>query len=764
MLVLAAVFYFLLKRTLPPVKGKIVLNGIHDRVSIIRNRWGVPRIETQNIEDLYFAIGFLHASDRLFQMDLTRRMSFGRLSEIFGERTLDSDRAHKDLLIEESVEETIKNLSSAYRKIFQCYCDGVNAFIENRPLPPEFTLLNYKPEFWTPRDTASIYKRMEILLSGSGSELINAKIIEALGAEKAKKFISGQCGISIINKDEYRNIYQNRYLKNALLNEINLMEDHIGSNSWVISGTRSATGYPILANDQHLPNIFPSFFYQISASTPDLSLSGNTLPGIPLMIFGRTGYFGWGFTNTGTDVIDYFILEINPENPNQYRLDDRWIDFYTIKKKIYIKNNKEVVHEIRMSKFGPVFEESGQFLARHSLMQYPSTTIEAFLQMNAARNLEEFIEGARKFSSPAQNLVFADLRGNIGYFPCGKIPIRKKGNGNIPLEVSSTSDCWQGFFNEQEKPFLLNPEKGYIVTANNPVLPENQLPLFSKTWDPYFRADRIDELLAAKKVLSIEDNRNIQTDSFLKSAEFLIKRIKNFKFDSKKTGFVLDRLKNWNYRADIGINPILFYRFEYHLNRRMFEDHIENPDLRILVSSSWIYRILGYPESGMNARELDFWADDIRTPKKENFRNMVERSLVDTFDELGNQPEENTSTWQHRHTLTYRHPLGSISVLKLLLNRGPYFMPGGSGCILTASFRRNKSFDIIHLSAFRMIVDFSDFSNSLFINSSGQSGHFLSPHYDDQIKLFVSLKYRPMESQAAETDTTLVLIPVVHEP
>lgn len=761
-LVLAAFIYFSLRQTLPPVSGKIFLKGIGNQVSITRDIWGIPRIEARNREDLFFAIGFLHASDRLFQMDLSRRMAFGKLSEIFGKRTLESDRYHKDLLIEESAIKAIEQLSPEHQNLLRRYCDGVNTFIETQTWPPEFTFLNYRPETWTPKDTASIYKQMEILLAGSGSELYHAKVIEALGAEKAGKFTSGIYGIPIINKDEYQGLYKNRILKNEFLNETRLAENHTGSNSWVISGRRSATGHPILANDQHLPNILPAFYYQISARTPDLKLEGSTLPGIPLMIFGRTGFFGWGFTNTGTDVIDYFVLEINPENSNQYKLDDRWVDFRTIEKKIGIKNKKAAIHNIRLSEFGPVFQEGGKSLARHSIMQYPSTTVQAFLEMNFARDIDEFIEAARKFSSPAQNLIFADLKGNIGYYPCGLIPIRKKGRGSIPVPVTRTSESWQGFFDEKQKPFLLNPKKGYIVTANNPVVPENKLPVFAESWDPYFRADRIDELLASKSSLGIEENQKIQTDIFLKNAEFLVSRIKAYNFDSEKARFVLDRLKNWNSRAETGIAPYLFYHFEYHLNRNIFEDHIKNKALKHVISNSWIYRILNYPKIEPDTEELNFWANDTRTPEKENFRDMVERSLIDTFGEYEKKSRGKDLSWENLHTLSYRHTLGSVPLLKTLLNRGPYHMPGGYGCILTASFNRKKNFDIVHLSAFRMILDFSDFSNSLLINSSGQSGHFLSPYYDDQIDLFVNLKYRRMESPPVESGKTLTLIPFNH--
>ncbi len=756
-IVLSILFYFLLRHSLPKLEGQIEVKGTAGEIVIKRNRWGVPFIKAQNRRDLFFGIGFVHAQDRLFQMDFARRLALGRLSEVLGERALELDKYYKDLLIEESIEQSIRDIRPEIQEILRHYCLGVNFFIRNRTLPPEFTLLGYQPEEWTIKDMMSVFKTIEVLLSDSGSELYNFKILQALGKADAQKFMSGVFGAAIIGRDEISEIYKNRTLNRSLTLEMNLSEHSMGSNNWVISGQKTTSGKPMLANDPHLPNIFPSYFYQIYGVSGELSLSGHTLPGIPFIVIGRTNHIGWGFTDIQTDVIDYFILTINPQNPHQYRCDGSWRNFETLEKKINVKGNGEVVHRLKMSCFGPVQDEDGILLARHSILQYPSTTLEAFYEMNLATSTDQFIEAVKKFSSPGQNIVFADRQGNIGYYPSGAVPIRNRGGGNIPAAASGVQDTWQGFLPEEEKPTLFNPAKGYIVTANNPVIPAQREPLFSHSWYLTFRADRIDQLIRASGPLTLCDNIKIQTDSYLGAAAFLIHHIKDFKFEAAEPSFVLDQLKKWNCRTQQGEVPYLFYRFEKHLARHLFTDHIKVEELKTVISSSWIYRTMGYPDEDVNKTDFSYWVDDIRTPQKETFYRIVQKSLLDTYNDYRRQTQKQPPTWKNLHTLYYRHPLGSVSLLKPFLNRGPYFMPGGKGCILTASFDGDRNFKISFLSTFRMILDFSDFSRSLFINSSGQSGHFMSPYYDDQIPLYINLEYRPMEDFSKNLKTLKLL-------
>ncbi|MCP4214105.1 MAG: penicillin acylase family protein [bacterium] len=737
--------YIYLRMTIPKSEGTLQVKGISNEIQVKRNQWGVPLIEAGTLEDMYFAIGFCHASDRLFQMDLARRLTSGKLSEIFGARALKSDKYHKGLLVEEAVEKKMAGITPENKKVLQAYSRGINAFIETQKLPPEFALLRYKPEPWSSKDSIFIFKRMEMVLSGSGGELYNYSMIKALGKENAKILFSGDWGTSIINKEEYDSFYTNKSLQAALLNERELMENGVGSNNWVISGNRTTTGAPILANDPHLSNIFPSYFYQLSARAGDMEFSGHTFPGVPYIIIGRTNHVGWTITNIATDVIDYFILEINPDNKNQYKWDGEWLDFDIVEKQIKVKGGKDVIHKVKNSRLGVVLEEDGEYLARHSLDLYPSTVAEATFRMNLATNAEQFLDALKLFTSPASNIVFADSLGNIGYFPTGAIPKRKKGTGDHPLPATGSSDGWDGLYDENEKPYLFNPAKGYIVTANNPVLPSECLPIYTKYSSPTFRADRIDELVRAKPKLSVADNQNIQTDSFLKSAQFLTTKIKDFSFDSKGATFILDSFKKWNFKADTGLAPYLFFRFQHYLTQNIFDDHIKEEKQKYLISSNWLYKILNYPKPDSEVAGFSFWVDNTHTPGKEDFKTVVGKSLDDTYKEYMEESKEAAPEWRKLHTVTYKHPLGGIPVLGSFLNKGPFPMAGGKGTVLSASFRRNVNFHVTHLSAFRMIMDFSDFSNSMLINSSGQSGHFMSDNYDDQIDNYVNSKYRKME-------------------
>jgi len=737
--------YLFLSRSLPKTSGLLTVTGLRNEVIIKRDDFGVPFIAAQSLEDMYFATGYCHASDRLFQMDLLRRMSAGRLSEIFGDRALDLDKYHKELLVEETVDRLAAQIQPPLDSLMSGYCRGVNAYLGSRPLPPEFTLLGYRPEEWTIKDIFYIFKLMELALADSGSELTNLKTVQVLGAEVASRLLYGNAGSTIIDDAEYDRLRTNPSLDLALLGEMNRREQSIGSNNWVISGQKTISGRPLLANDPHLESLFPSYFYQVQAQAPEVELCGCTIPGTPFVVIGRNKHLGWGFTNIGTDVIDYFILQANPQDANQYRWQGEWRNFTFIDKKIKIKGKADFIHRVKLAVPGPVLQEGDLCLAEHSLMRYDSTVMDAFYRMNLAQNLEEFLAGLGEFSSPAQNVVFADTAGHIGYYPTGRVPKRSRGNGELPQPADKDEDLWQGFYPETDKPYLIDPEKGFIVTANNPVLPAHGRPIFSRTGIPSFRADRIAELITARATLDMNDMREFQTDCLLVAARFLVGKIKDFSYPAPGPGFVLEQLKNWDFKADRGICPFLFYRLEYHLSRQIFTDHLKNRADQGTISINWLYRILDYPQGNLDSPAFASFIDDITTPQPETFQEIVDRALTATYEDYRAQTAKGKVDWEKLHTVEYRHPLGSVALLKPMFNRGPYYMPGGRGSILTGSFSGSQDFRITHLSTFRLILDFSDFKNSLLINSTGQSGHLLSRHYDDQITLYTRLAYRPLE-------------------
>lgn len=747
-ILIALTLFIYLNGTKPVISGKFIIPSgeTKDEVVIERDKWGVPMIEAENIQDMFWAMGFVHASDRLFQMDLIRRSATGRLSEVFGRRALEVDKVQKDLMIEEGIERSIKVIGPELKTILESYSRGVNYYMSKFSLPPEFKLLGYSPEAWETKDILAIFKRMEIILAGSGSELYNSKVVSALGKMKAEELLTGTHGSTIINTEEYNNFMDNLTLATAYEREMENLEKFVGSNNWVISGSKTKSGKPILCNDPHLSNVFPSYFYQLKMRSGDVELSGNSIAGAPFIIIGQNSKVSWGFTNVGTDVIDYFILKTDPGDEYNYYLDGVKTEYEVIEKKIKIKGERDYLHNVKVSKFGPVMRSGEVYMARHSVNEYPSTVVEALYGMNFAENSKDFLKALRIWSSPAQNAVFADSDGNIGYYPTGLIPIRAKGNGSLPLSGESINNLWKGFYDEEKKPYFENPEKGFIVTANNRVIPETGIPLFAKNWYPSFRADRISEMLKTGGKLSVEDNMAFQTDTFMKSGEFILNIIRNHNPLSPGAVFVLDELKKWDLRADSGIGPLLFYRFEKILSDEMFRDEFEDEESHSLISRSWIYRLLNYPDGEFDTTILNDWADNKKTESKEEFKDMIERSLTLTYEDYLTRKKKGDQNWTNIHTLAYKHPLGSVFPLKYFINRGPYGIKGGKDCVMVATFRNRKDFNIVHLSTFRMIIDMSDYSNSRMINSSGQSGHFMSRFYDDQIESYTKGEYRFFEN------------------
>lgn len=754
------VVYLFLHASLPETRGTLFVAGLKKPVTIERHRWGVPFLRAASLDDLYFAIGFCHAQDRLFQMDISRRAATGRLSEIFGRRALAFDSGRRDELPDQTIARNRRALPADLLPLLESYCNGVNSFIASQPLPPEFQLLHYTPQKWLVDDILAVFINIEILLADSGSELYNASVFRAMNADKARALLFGNSGGSIVESAETLLACQQPDLLMQLDRERVRRENQVGSNNWVVSGSHTVTGMPFLASDPHLSNRFPSFFYQVNARSDDAELCGQTIPGTPFVVIGRNADIGWGFTNTGTDVIDYYTLRTHPLNPDQYMVNGQWETFARQRSAISIRGEKPQLHTVRVSRFGPVVTENGRTLAVHSIDLYPSRTPEAMARMNRARDINGFLAALRLFTAPAQNVVFADRRGTIGYFPAGWVPIRAKGNGALPVHAEAEADMWQGFVDETQKPLLINPPSGFVVTANNPVLPEGRLPLFALSWTPSFRADRIREMLLASPRLGLEEMKAIQCDSYLKNAEFLLQCIRNAQLHSAKAAAMLRLLNEWNRRADSGPAPFIFYRFERHLTENIFVHHLRDRKDSNLISVSWLYRILRYPSAQPpDRRALLAWTDDPATPRGEDFDQSVERALVEAFNDYrdASRLTPDSARWETLHTIRYTHPLGELFILNPFLNRGPFPMSGGRNCVMTAAF--DDEFHVTHVSSFRMILDFSDsFAHSLLINASGQSGHFMSPFYDDQIALFTGARYRPMVDRSPAPQR-LVLTP-----
>jgi penicillin amidase len=560
--------FYLFKRALPQAEGEILLPGLKTQVTVYRDTYGVPHLFADNEEDLMYAVGFVAAQDRLWQMDFTRRAARGRLSEILGRETLEIDKFFLTLGIRRIAEEIAKNLHPDSLRILTAYVRGVNEFIRQNQdkLPPEFTLLRYSPSEWTIEDSLGYVRMMGFDMStGWKGDLIVYKLIQKFGEEKAQElFLENSQNKTVIVPSEIRQFTElgidedresklenrDRDPQSLILGPRSsiLGLQSTGSNSWVVAGKKSTTGKPILADDPHMSLPVPSRWYEMHLVGGGYNLAGVTLPGIPAVVIGRNASITWGLTNGTIDDIDFYIEKINPENPYQYEYEGQWQNMEVLREQIPIRGRHPVELEIRLTQHGPIISEIHEMLdgekrarkkkpwqqedkkqeARDTRQEgkkerlvvsmkwtgmTPSDEILAAYQFNHARNWEAFTEALKHFKVPSQNFIYADQEGNIGYQCAGAIPIRQSGSGISPFPGWKSGYEWIGTIPFEELPHFQNPPEGFIATANNQVVQDWYPYYLSAFWETSHRIDRIREILRSKEKFSIEDFQHMHLDT-----------------------------------------------------------------------------------------------------------------------------------------------------------------------------------------------------------------------------------------------------------
>jgi penicillin amidase len=436
--------YLLLRRPLPKIQGEERLPGLSGEVEVVRDRAGVPHLYATNLEDLYFAQGYVHAQDRLWQMELNRRTAAGRLSEMFGEVALEADRFIRRIGLRRAAEQDAPLLNEETRRLTEAYSRGVNTFVARHKgrLPLEMLLLRITPEPWSVTDSLSWGKMMAWSLAGNWeSELLRARIIAKVGAERAARleplYVRGLPmivppwsdfqGLSTRLLEQYRQVRE----------LAGLLSTTKGSNNWVVDGTRTQSGKPILANDPHLAPQMPSVWYHIHLNAPGLDVTGASLAGLPGVIIGRNQRIAWGVTNAGPDTQDLYVERFNPEQSTQYEYQGQWEEAKVIREEIRVKGRAEpVVEDVVITRHGPIINGMGNGeppLALRWTSHDPATSAESVIGMNRAGNWQEFTAALKHWDAPAQNFVYADVDGNIGYYMAGRVPVRAKGDGLLPV-------------------------------------------------------------------------------------------------------------------------------------------------------------------------------------------------------------------------------------------------------------------------------------------------------------------------------------------
>jgi penicillin amidase len=758
LLILGGIAYLFVRRSFPQVNGVLSVAGLQDRVEVYRDTWGVPHIYAKSEYDLFFAQGYVHAQDRLWQMEFNRRVGAGRLSEVLGEATLESDRFLRTIGLYRAAQADLEVLPEQVIGMLQAYADGVNAFIDTHRdrLPLEFIMLGFTPEPWEPLDTVAWGKVMCMSLGGNWEhELLRQKLLSALGEDRLRELVPPypEQGPFIIPPEAKSYAYEDISLLDSYREVAALLSAegaHLGSNNWVVDGSMTDTGRPMLANDTHLGIQMPSIWYENHLVSDDLDVIGFSFPGSPGVIIGHNQHIAWGVTNVEPDVQDLYVEKVNPDNPDQYLFKDTWEDMTIVEETIKVKG-RDVAETliVRLTRHGPimtpVLEDTEEVFALRWTALGAQQLLRSVYMLDRASNWDEFRAALRYWHAPSQNFVYADVEGNIGYQMPGEIPIRAEGEGLVPVPGWTGEYEWTGYIPFEELPFVYNPPTHYIVTANNKVVPDDYPYFISHEWAEAFRARRIAELLQAKDNLTVDDFRDIQADTFSMPAAVLTPYILELGPEDWRQERAYRFLEDWDFCIDsdsgaAGIFEVMLWR----LLSNTFGDELEQAGVHETTFLGFATSLMGIIEQSDNA-----WFDDVNTPQLEDRDAIIRRSARETMEfwarRYGDLPGNKDSQWAWGkvHVARFEHPLASVEPLHLIFNRGPVPSRGSSETVSAAGYTRGD-FAQRTVPSQRQIVDVGAWSNSRWQHTTGQSGQPLHKHYADMIGPWQQVQHHPM--------------------
>ncbi len=733
----------LLRTSLPDFRSSVRLEGIESPVQIMRDAQAVPHIFAASDSDAYFAMGYLHAQDRLWQMHLQRRLGAGRLAEVIGEPGLGFDRFMRLIGAYRLAEESYYRLSPEVRGALDSYAAGVNAWLETRrgALPPEFYLLQTWPEPWTPADSLVWGKLMALQLSGNyRAELLRAELSALLGAEALSVLFPEQTVGEPVTLTEHIAPERLRSLRAALPP---MLGPATASNEWALSAGETRTGGAILANDPHLGLNSPTLWYLSRVRTPTMNLVGVTVPGVPFHILGHNGTIAWGMTTTGSDVQDLFIERIDPDDPDRYLTEDGSRPFRVRTEIIEVDGGDPVTLTVRETRHGPVLsdidgdaaamiDEDHVLALSFTALAADDTTPEAIYLMGRATNWVEFLGALQFWVAPQQNIAYADIDGNIGLIVPGRIPIRASGDGLTPVPGWTGEHDWTGYIPVESLPQVLNPAEGHIVNANNPVVrPDYPYLIGHDDTEPY-RAERILEVLESDSGQTIESTLALQMDTVSAAARDLLPLMLTVRPDNAAASEAVTLLRGWTYRMDRDRpEPLIFATWLRHLNEALYAD-----ELGTLFREYW--RLRPRTVRGM-LTEHQAWCDDRRTARDETCAEILRSSLDAAIAELTTRHERDLSDlrWGDEHVAPFAHRVFSaVPVARSLVDisietdGGPYTVNRGNSRVNSA----DAPFAHVHGATMRAVYDLSDLDNSRFIIATGQSGNPFSPHYGDLVE------------------------------
>lgn len=753
----------LARRGLPDYDATVSLDGTSDEVVVYRDAYGIPHIYAKNESDLYLAVGYCMAQDRLWQMDLLRRACTGRLSEIFGKDLVETDFLLRSLRMPEKSRMILKNTEDPMVRACISFADGVNQYIEANPdrLPPEFIILRYKPEKWQPEHSVNLvgYMGWDLRLSWN-EEVVLDKIRRLLGEARSRELLPDPELRKTFVYPGFEAAAESLVVDSALMSANNQLRKlglavFGGSNNWAVSGKRSVSGMPILANDMHLGLNTPGIWYQMhQAIEGKLNVTGVILPGQPFIVAGHNDRIAWGFTNVMVDNTDFYLEKINPENPGQYELNGTWREMEVRTEEIKISGGETVRGELRFTHRGPIVSRFHGVEDRAISMRWIgndySNELRSIYLVNRAGNWDEFKNAMSTFISVSQNTVYADVDGNIGLYCCAGVPIREGGEANIVLPGETDEFDWKGIVPFEDLPHSFNPENGAVSSANNRTAGDEYPYYISHWFFPSTRIDRIRQMLDEKDRFSAEDFKRMQADQ----KSMLVADIKNIILSEMKKSYPLTGLEKEALQLFSSWEGVLektspeASMFETFLC--VFAENLLADEMGVKLYGEFLGSSLLREYAIQNVMEAkdSLWCDDTGTPDTiETFTDIMQKSFRDTVALLQDNHGRNMDNWQwgkiHRFTLS--HPLGSVKVLNWLFrfNSGPYEVGGSSHTVCPYSYPLNEPFGVTWGASHRHIYTLANWDESLTVIPTGVSGIPSSPHYCDQTPLYLANRYHP---------------------
>jgi penicillin amidase len=755
--------YLYLRQSLPQAQGELELTGLSAPVEVLRDGQGIPHIYASTIEDAQFALGFVHAQDRLWQMEMDRRIAAGRLAEILGPAALEVDRLFRTLGVHRVAAENFSRYDEGSRRLLEAYSRGVNAFLATRPvLPPEFWILGVRPEPWTPVDSIAWLKMMAWDLGGNWrSELLRLSLAQRLPLAAMREFLPPYPGDAPLPLPDLKRLYGPLEREPIQVSALQTAEG-IGSNSWVVSGARTTSGKPLLANDPHLGLTAPSVWYLAHLHAPGLEVIGGTLPGVPGVIVGRTDRIAWGFTNTGPDVQDLYLEKLEPSGG--YATPEGVRRFAVVEEVIKVKGQKDEPLTVRISRHGPLISDAwqraldatprGYALAfQWTALAEDDLTLQASLKLSQARDWASFVAIGRNLHAPQQNVVYADVDGNIGFIAPGRVPMRKPANdlhGLAPAPGWDAKYDWAGFIPYEELPRSFNPPGGMIVTANQKIVPPGYRHFITSEWEPPYRAERIGALLEGQRKHDAASFARIQSDVAATALRGLLPHLLQAAPRSERGREALRRLAAWDGTMDAARpEPLIAMAWWRELAREMYAD-----ELGELFRYYWSTRAVFMAAALANGSA---WCDDVRTAAVESCDQLVSQSLEKALADLERRYGADLSRWRwgdahaahHRHRpLSRSRWLAPIFDIAVPVGGGPYTVNVGAMDFSDDA----EPYATHHAPSLRAIYDLADPEASVFIQSAGQSGNVLSANYRSLAKPWAEGRYLPMRTQRSRIE------------